>query len=1144
MNKRIYTLQRKSGGSASGIYGFDASSICPNPYPIISPFGPLAAPEPLVSEPDIDVDNTFLASAGNIYIANSKQLLGIDAAGKDLDAFPIAASSANWRSVAVDPSGHIWAGDFQRKLHEFSASGIELNSPIDLSSVVPSGFPKSLDFDANGNLYVGGSVTAVWRLAAPAYDPATAVQVDPQAASGLAIDRSNGEIYVAHQSEIDRYEANGSLIERFPTAGPSSGFLDISIDEASKAVYAFDGGGTGGRVDVFEALTLPDLSATGLSDLTATSATLNGSVDPAGLALTGCKLEYVTETAFLASGFSDLSSGGEAPCSPAFGSIDKDGGPQAVSAAISGLSAGVRYRFRVSASNENGTNSSTPISFALTQPGVETVGSPIRAATTARLDSRIDPHGIPTEYRFEYISDAAYQANLAAPQPPFSGALSTASQDAGFGGAIVLASTPVSGLSPATTYHYRVVADNGAFGGPVTGGERAVTTRSSDAPLGHGQFPGPSGSDRAWEQVSIPDSGGNPVAGAAGIAADGESAAYQVLGGTPVSETGTFFNYLFSRRPPGEHPEGSVEEGGWRTESVFPSRTAAPFSAWRPPTGDEGLATLMGLNLDLESGGGAGVWQIPTNGDAPTKLYEAAPGVYNGLYFFSDDGSRPVLKLKGANIDPGHSSPSGVSQLYDVSSGAPQMILLPGDVVPSCAAGASGIFGFPANWVSRTTHWLSADGSRLYFPNSCSGTHLYMHDFTADETVQVDGPPVSGPNCSGAMIRSTPDAVFFWTQSRLSAADSAVGACDSSPTELTAAGDVYRFDLEEHTFSCLTCVVPGGVAANVFLRNGGEGAAHAIAVAPNGQRLYFTTRSHLLPGAAEAGTSAIYRVNTDTEGLAYVGPLEHGEYVGENPRGNFDGEGTAITPDGRFLAFRSSAPALDQLTASDNASSPQYYLYDDEERSLVCASCPADGSAPRGPTAKGVIPGAEAGPNMTSLAEDGTLAFATPSALAGADQNTAAGGEDASLGTDIYEWRDGRALLVSDGLTSWPNPLAVPKVAAISPSGRDLFFTEAAQLTPDALDGYKRLYDARIGGGIEFPPVPGPCALEVCQGTPKGTPEESAPGSSGFQGGGNEPSGRPCAKGKHRVKGRCVAKKHRKKAKHRKRASHKRGGRP
>jgi hypothetical protein len=112
-------------------------------------------------------------------------------------------------------------------------------------------------------------------------------------------------------------------------------------------------------------------------------------------------------------------------------------------------------------------------------------------------------------------------------------------------------------------------------------------------------------------------------------------------------------------------------------------------------------------------------------------------------------------------------------------------------------------------------------------------------------------------------------------------------------------------------------------------------------------------------------------------------------------------------------------------------------------------------------------------------------------------------------------------MLITDGLTAWQFP---PGVSGFSPSGRDLYFTAAARLTPDALDAYNRIYDARLGGGIDFPEVPKPCPLEVCQGTPKGAPEEQAPGSGSFAGPGNKPAARGCPKGKARRQGRCVKK--------------------
>jgi hypothetical protein len=166
------------------------------------------------------------------------------------------------------------------------------------------------------------------------------------------------------------------------------------------------------------------------------------------------------------------------------------------------------------------------------------------------------------------------------------------------------------------------------------------------------------------------------------------------------------------------------------------------------------------------------------------------------------------------------------------------------------------------------------------------------------------------------------------------------------------------------------------------------------------------------------------------------------------------------------------------------------------------------------------------------------LAFATHTRLLGADQNSAGLGEDPDSGKDVYEWRDGRVLLVTDGLTSWSFE---PIVQGVSASGDDIFFGATAQYTPDALDNNNRIYDARIGGGIVFPKPPPPCPLEVCQGTPKGAPEEQAPGSTSFTGPGNaEPTpNRKCRKGKVRRRGRCVAKQ--KRPKQHKRANRNRG---
>ena len=1136
-SRRLYVAA--SGLPPGRLYGFAGSSACPageaGGYPPLAGFEPLLTPE-LAPEAAIAVDDSAAPSQGRIYLATGnaqKGLLCYQPGGEGCPGFPVAEPAGDyWAAVAVDPGGDVWAATrVSRTIYEFSPAGAELgHTDLSHSSALGGEAIRALAFDASGHLYVGSN-NGAWRLTLPGFE--APLEIDGEGVEALAVDRATGDLYVAHSKRIARYDAAGEAVESFPASAPGGNFSGIAVDEASEAVYAVDRSGAN-KAFVFEAFTLPDLATAPLTNLGETSATLNGSVHPDGVALTGCRFEWVGEAAYLESGFEDLSSGGEAECEPAFGSIPTAGTTE-VSAAISGLAPEGRYRFRLSAADANGENHSKPVAFALAKPGTETLASPIRTETTARLDSRIDPHGIATEYSFQYLSEAQFQADG---ESFGAGTQTTPSRSAGSGGLISLASEQVTELAPASTYRYRVVADNGAFGGAAYGEAFKLTTRSAaEESPSHAPYPGPPGSDRAWEQVNLPDTSGNPALGVQGIAADGDSAVYQVSGGTPVSEEGTLYDFLFARRPP-DGSDGHPDEG-WRTESLLPPRKDAVFSAWLPLGGAPDLSAVLGLNRNLEGSSGTGIWRLHP-GASPEQLYQAPLGAYVAPYLFSEDGSRALLGMQGSRLDPDHASPEGVPQLYDVSSGTPRMASL----LPGAGAGAAGpvcgvarapnALSLSTERVYHDTYWVSANGRYAFFPSagegpSCGTPHLYMRDLVAEETLRIDGPPLSGPDCPGAMIRSTPGAVYLWTQSRLAAEDTAVGACQN-PGESAAGGDVYRYQISSHEFACLTCVVPGGGPANVAVGGENEGGIRSIALAPEGPRLYFTTYSQLLPGAAEAGKPAIYRVNTDTGSLAYVAPLNTSERVGENPIGAFEGEGTAISPNGRYLEFRSAAAGLNQLSGSDNGGTPQFYLYDDgdpaadEGRSLSCASCPPDGSEPRGPVAKGIIFEAESAPNMTSIADDGDLAFATPTPLVAADQNTAAPGQDPETGEDVYEYRDGRALLVSDGQRSWPAE-AGPEVATISPSGRDLFFTEAARLTPDATEAYARLYDARIGGGIDFPPagLP-PCDLNsgACEGPASSSPSLPGAGSAVFQGPGNPKAKEGCPKGKLRRKVRCV----------------------
>ena len=108
---------------------------------------------------------------------------------------------------------------------------------------------------------------------------------------------------------------------------------------------------------------------------------------------------------------------------------------------------------------------------------VETLGAPVVSTgmasavdeTEGTLQAAVDPEGKGTEYFFEWgKSSGSYEHTTAAVTLAFQ---DTSSHDV---------SEPLAGLTPATTYHYRVVAKNSA--GTTDGEDRTLTTASPPGP--------------------------------------------------------------------------------------------------------------------------------------------------------------------------------------------------------------------------------------------------------------------------------------------------------------------------------------------------------------------------------------------------------------------------------------------------------------------------------------------------------------------------------------------------------------------------------------------------------------------------------------------------------------------------------------
>jgi len=177
----------------------------------------------------------------------------------------------------------------------------------------------------------------------------------------------------------------------------------------------------------------PSVTTGDATDVTGTTATLNGTVNPQGIA-TSYRFEWGATEAY-----------GNTTATTAAGSGSAD---VAATGSLSGLTGGQTYHYRLVALR-SGVVVATGDDRTLTTTGVPpTVATGDATGITwlvGTLNGTVNPHGTSTQYRFEYGLDTAY-GNV------------TATSDAGAGSADVAATGALTGLNSDRTYHYRIVA--------------------------------------------------------------------------------------------------------------------------------------------------------------------------------------------------------------------------------------------------------------------------------------------------------------------------------------------------------------------------------------------------------------------------------------------------------------------------------------------------------------------------------------------------------------------------------------------------------------------------------------------------------------------------------------------------------------
>lgn len=705
--------------------------------------------------------------------------------------------------------------------------------------------------------------------------------------------------------------------------------------------------------------------------------------------------------------------------------------------------------------------------------------------TGVELLGTINPEGLPTTYRFEYLTAAAYEANLEAdpPRDPFSGALLAPEGGpgpVGFDTSPHEVRAPVHSLAPSTSYRFRLRATN-SVPESVVSVERPFATKEST--------PNPELLDhRGWEMVSPIDKAGGAIqppgtifGGGVFQAADGgESFTYSSadsFGGAPGA-------------PPGSQYIATRTGGGWTSANI-----TAPLLSGSYGSELDGVPYQLfsdDLRYGLLSNGercrGVEGGECPVAN--PPLPGSGAPAGYRDYYRRTAAGGFESL-LKAAELE--HTSLRPEQFELRLVAATPDLAHV---VLSTCAA-------------------LTADATEVTAPGGCAPGEQNLYEWSGGTLSLINRLPGETTGTPGATIAAPGGAM----------------SNDGSRVYFTAEGDVY---LSEAGTTKTVLGTPGGK----FEAAAADGSIAYLIDSGELDR-YSATTGTLTPLASGGGVEGVLGVSADGSKAYYARSgaifLRDGSTVTEIASSAVPGDwpaatGTArITEDGRHLLFLSTA----ELTGYPNEGETEVFLYGPPSGgsapTLACISCNPSGERPRG---SATIPAARRNGTGTdaidsykprALSADGRRVF-----FETADSISV---QDTSGATDVYEWEaagegtcargGGCVQLISGGRDPQPSYFL-----DADRDGGEAFFLTAGSLFP--LDpGSYDVYDAREYGGFAVPESRIPCFADACQVIPE-APEDPTPGT--LAGNSGNP-GLTIAGGKG-SQGRSGKRKHKKRRRH------------
>jgi len=1140
-------VDNSEGASAGDIYVPDSVNHRVDKF---DPNGKLDATTPFIGEGTLSAPTAVAVDeSGDLFVAeNSAGVVDeFSPAGALLNTFG-SGHLANLFAIAVGPVPRekVYVGTYSDGLVEFEHSGGCTNScePLDRYQIL------GLGIDAHGNVFADDTGDGVREHSSSGtflegFGNIGDFQGQP---SGIAIDGTSEDVYVADPPNhvVKVYKPFPAYRLSVSISGTGHGYVSsqpgtiscgangsecaenfkvgakvtLTAETTGPGHSKFTGWSGecsyehGNECEVemtaarsvkagFEAQTFPEeVETEAPTELTGTSATLRGKVNPEGLPLTECYFEYgesTPETTDFGLNAGNVSYTQKAECEPSAGSIS---GLLAASvkAPISLASFTGPVHYRLYTANSDGASVGSDQTVPIPVAEADTVHE-INGEGKVTVHGTLEPNGADTHYHFEFVTEQQLEDS------GFSEAVSTPSEDGGTGGTDFL-DVEAPELNPGTGYDFRLAAESEALPG------HALYSPVKTIPKPHAFEPAlascPNEADRYGASARLPDCRAYEQVTPANKEGAQEITDYAngFKPETSTADNGESFLLMNSVSRWGINVGGGSDPGsslqvydfkrtpsGWETVSFNP----------QPQTGQVENNLYHMFTPDLTSFLVERQWNT---GLAHSRFKEYAIGPAGGPYTTvadepfepnisqfggwrgqSRDGNLGVIESEDHELIPGHpthtvgtswnhedlyaySARTGLVQVNVESNGEP--------IGTNGTCGARTAQGLEAG--SRGgdhdqgggggngtggINSISTDGSRIFFnasPGECTsadeinepylGTRsdVYMREPYAGKTYDLGQWVFEGANSDGTRV-----LLGRW-------------AANHRSVEYF----VYNTETKEAKHAFSTAGPIGDIGYPIH------------AMSEEGNVLYFANI-----GALNRETTLganIWRYDLETETLTYVG-----RYSGNH--GGPYGANVSVTQYGEGLQWQDE-------TAPTGAE--QAYTYDATEQVLNCIACdsPSFNPATAQPSFNIVEGGGgfqQYGPVVTPASANGDYVFfETANALLpdDIDGDLVPTPEQGAFSpsTDIYEWRryglDGCSLrqgclaLTSNGVDGLRNQLL-----GVSPSGRDVFFLTRSQLVAQDKDTSFDIYDARIDGGYPPPPPPPP--------PPPGAPPPPPPGGGG-----------------------------------------------